>query len=62
MNIDDRIKEIRDRLKELGPVIDKQWAAQPRPSPMSNEIAEAEKLKLELAELGHSYLKHPTKE
>ena len=62
MNMDARIKEIRDRLKELEPIIDKQWVAQPRPAPMSNEIAEAEKLKLELAELGHSYLKQPTKE
>ena len=59
MNIDDRIKEIQDRLKELEPIIDKQWAVQPRPAPMSNEI-EAEKLKLELAEIRHSYLKHPT--
>lgn len=61
MNIDDRIKAIRDRLKELEPIIDKQWIAQPRPAPMTDEIAEAEKLKLELAELQHPYLKHPTK-
>ena len=60
MNIEDRIKEIRDRLEQLEPITDKQWAAQPRPAPMSNEIAEAEKLKLELAEIQHSYLKHPT--
>ena len=59
MNVDDRIKEIRDRLAELGPTVDQQSTAQPRPAPMTNEIAEAEKLKLELAELQHSYLKGP---
>jgi len=60
MNIDDRIKEIRDRLKELEPIVDKQWAAQPRHAPMSDEIAEARKLKLELTGLEHS--KPPTRE
>ena len=62
MSIDDRIKEIRDRLEQLGPVVDRQSNAQPGPAPMTNEIAEAEKLKLELAELQHSYLKRPNLE
>jgi hypothetical protein len=61
VNIDDRLKEIKERHKELGPTIDSQWAAQPRPAPMSDEISEAQKLKIELAELQHSYLKHPAK-
>ena len=56
MNIDDRIKEIKDKLKEL------EIASQPQPAPMSTEIPEAQKLKIELAELEHSYLKRPTKE
>ncbi len=51
MTKDQRIRDIRDRLFELEPIINKQFAVDPGPAPMTTEMLEAEKLKLELAEL-----------
>jgi hypothetical protein len=51
MTTEERIKEIRRRLDELEPLIARQLAKDPGPSPMTTEMAEAEKLKIELKKL-----------
>jgi hypothetical protein len=51
MSKEEKIETIRFRLSELQPLIDKQIAAQSGPEPMTTEMLEAEKLKIELLEL-----------